>query len=101
MFQLVCIKMPVADKNSKGRDMIYRIRCVFGLSLALLAISASNAIAAVSDEEAKQLGTTLLPWGAEKAGNKDGTIPAFTGDRVQAPASYCLLYTSDAADDTR
>ena len=30
-------------------------------------------------DEAKQLGTTLTPVGAEKAGNKDGTIPEYTG----------------------
>lgn len=34
---------------------------------------------AVSAEEAKQLGTTLTEFGAEKAGNKDGSIPAYTG----------------------
>jgi hypothetical protein len=46
----------------------------------LIAIAAaslcSGALAAVSAEEAKQLGTTLTPIGVEKAGNKDGTIPA-------------------------
>ena len=58
-------------------------------SLALLAAAfAGNALAAVSDEESRQLGTTLLPWGAEKAGNREGTIPAYSGERVQAPASY-------------
>lgn len=50
-----------------------------GMALAL----AGTAIGAVSSNEAKQLGTTLTPIGAEKAGNKDGTIPAYTG----APAS--------------
>jgi hypothetical protein len=34
---------------------------------------------AVSPEEAAQLKTTLTPMGAEKAGNADGTIPAWTG----------------------
>ncbi len=44
--------------------------------------------AAVSEEEAKQLGAALLPWGAEKAGNKEGTIPAYIDERVRAPAGY-------------
>ena len=44
--------------------------------------------AAVSEEEAKQLGTTLTPWGAEQAGNKDGSIPAYSGERVAPPPSY-------------
>lgn len=38
--------------------------------------------AGVSAEEAKQLGTTLTFWGAEKAGNKEGTIPPYTGENV-------------------
>ena len=44
--------------------------------------------AAVSEEEAKQLGTTLTPWGAEKAANKDGSIPAYLGERITPPATY-------------
>ena len=36
-------------------------------------------LAAVSEEEAKQLGTTLTAFGAEKAGNVDGSIPEYTG----------------------
>ena len=38
-----------------------------------------GASAGVSPDEAKQLGTTLTPVGAEKAGNKDSTIPEYTG----------------------
>ena len=34
---------------------------------------------AVTAEEARQLGTTLTPVGAEKAGNREGTIPEYTG----------------------
>ena len=39
-------------------------------------------------DEAKQLGTTLTPVGAEKAGNKDGTIPAYTGGLTTPPAGF-------------
>ncbi|MDH1109329.1 DUF1329 domain-containing protein [Pseudomonas otitidis] len=46
------------------------------LALSLLA---SQVMAAVSADEAAQLGTTLTPLGAEKAGNADGSIPAWTG----------------------
>lgn len=46
------------------------------LALSLLA---SSSWAAVSPEEAAQLGTRLTPLGAEKAGNADGSIPAWTG----------------------
>lgn len=40
---------------------------------------ANLAAAAVSADEAAQLKTTLTPLGAEKAGNKDGSIPAWNG----------------------
>ena len=47
---------------------------------ALAALTACHlACAAISPEEMKQLGTTLTPWGAIKAGNAAGTIPAYTG----------------------
>ena len=46
------------------------------LALSLLATSV---IAAVSPQEAQQLGTTLTPLGAQKEGNAEGSIPAWTG----------------------
>ncbi|AQT96390.1 MULTISPECIES: DUF1329 domain-containing protein [Pseudomonas] len=46
------------------------------MALSLLAV---NVMAAVSPDEAAKLGTTLTPVGAEKAGNADGSIPAWTG----------------------
>ena len=53
-------------------------------------LGAHGAIAAVSAEEAKKLGTTLTEWGAEKAGNKEGTIPAYDAATAQpkAPANW-------------
>ncbi|MFC5463085.1 DUF1329 domain-containing protein [Massilia niabensis] len=58
------------------------------LMAAAVAMSfTATAYAAPSAEEVKQLGASLLPWGAEKAGNKDGTIPAYTG-QIKVPASY-------------
>ncbi|WP_455923160.1 DUF1329 domain-containing protein [Pseudomonas putida] len=49
---------------------------LFTLSLCLLA---SQVHAAVSADQAAHLGTDLTPVGAQKAGNADGSIPAFTG----------------------
>ena len=46
---------------------------------AAFAFGSLSARAAVSADEAKQLGTTLTEFGAEKAANKDGSIPAYTG----------------------
>lgn len=44
-----------------------------------LALTASLTMAAVTADEAAKLKTTLTPLGAEKAGNADGSIPAWTG----------------------
>jgi hypothetical protein len=50
--------------------------------------SFSSAQAAVSAEEAAKLKTVLTPLGAERAGNKEGTIPAWTGGFTQVPSGY-------------
>ena len=56
------------------------------LSVALLAAAclANPVQAAVSAAEADTLKTTLTPLGAERSGNADGSIPAWTGGLVQA-----------------
>ena len=58
------------------------------LVLALASVFSGSAMAAVSAEEAKQLGGPVLTeWGAERAGNKDGTIPAWVSERVKVPGN--------------
>jgi hypothetical protein len=52
-----------------------------GAVLSFLTVTAVSA--AVTPEEAEKLKTTLTPVGAERAGNKDGTIPAWTGGVAQ------------------
>jgi hypothetical protein len=54
--------------------------------VSVLAMLASGAQAKVSEEEAARLGADLTPMGAEKAGNADGSIPAWTGSMQGAPA---------------
>ncbi len=49
------------------------------ISALTLSLLASNVLAAVSADEAAKLGTSLTPIGAEKAGNADGSIPAWNG----------------------
>lgn len=50
---------------------------------------AGSAYAAVSAEQAKELdGPVLTAFGAERAGNKEGTIPAYTGEAIKIPACY-------------
>ena len=45
----------------------------------VLSLLATQVMAAVSADEAAQLGATLTPLGAERAGNADGSIPEWTG----------------------
>ena len=59
------------------------------LSLAIaVTLYASGTVAAVSESDAAQLGRNLTPLGGEVAGNKAGTIPAWTGGLTTAPAGY-------------
>ena len=44
--------------------------------------------AAVSSEEAAKLKTVLTPLGAERGGNKEGTIPTWDGGYTKVPAGY-------------
>lgn len=54
--------------------VLHSVVASLGLSLAC-----GMAAAAVSPQEADELGKSLTPWGAETAGNADKTIPAYTG----------------------
>lgn len=58
----------------KTNKTLMQTGAVFALSLF-----AGSVMAAVSADQAAQLGTTLTPFGAEKAGNAAGTIPEWTG----------------------
>lgn len=53
-----------------------------------LALCGACAFAAASADGAKQLGTTLTEFGAEKAASADGAIPAYTGGLSTPPADY-------------
>jgi len=50
-----------------------------GLMFFSVTVMAASASAAVNAEDAKTLQTTFTPLGAERAGNKDGSIPEWTG----------------------
>ncbi|MGO4003295.1 DUF1329 domain-containing protein [Pseudomonas fluorescens] len=62
------------------------IKTVLAASLAM--VLAAQAQAAVSPQEAAKLGSSLTQVGAEKAGNADGSIPAYSGGLTTPPASY-------------
>ncbi|TBU90616.1 DUF1329 domain-containing protein [Phytopseudomonas dryadis] len=58
-----------------------------GTAIALILL-AGHTRAALSPQDAAQLGSSLTPFGAEKAGNAAGSIPEWTGGLTQAPAGY-------------
>ena len=65
-----------------------RRRTFIGSVIAALYTMSVPALAAISADEVAALKSTLTPLGAEKAGNKEGTIPAWTGGLNKAPAGY-------------
>ena len=58
------------------RHLTRGVRLAAVLATSLIALAAQ---AAVGADEAARLKTDLTPFGAERAGNKDGSIPAWTG----------------------
>ncbi|MES2264878.1 MAG: DUF1329 domain-containing protein [Pseudomonadota bacterium] len=54
----------------------------FAMACGLLLLA--GAAGAATPEEAAQLKTKLTPLGGERAGNKEGTIPAWTGGMTEA-----------------
>ena len=63
-------------------------RLIAGAVAALLLGAAAPAFAKLTAAEIARLGADLTPVGAEKAGNKDGTIPAWEGGLCSAPAGW-------------
>ncbi|MCW5658099.1 MAG: DUF1329 domain-containing protein [Burkholderiaceae bacterium] len=63
-------------------------RTLLAAACATLLTTTLPAAAGVSAEEAAKLKTTLTPLGAERAGNKDGTIPAWDGGLTKPAAGY-------------
>ncbi len=58
------------------------------IAAVLVLSQAANAAGAVPPEEAAKLGTKLTATGAEREGNADGSIPAYTGGLTEAPSSF-------------
>jgi hypothetical protein len=55
---------------------------------ALVLLAIAGAAHAATDAQAQALGKDLTPLGAEKAANKDGSIPAWSGGELKAPAGW-------------
>jgi len=67
--------------------MLKKISVVLGGAFFLLCIS-SAVWSKMTPDEIARLDKDLTPMGAERAGNKDGTIPAWTGGILKAPEGY-------------
>ena len=59
-----------------------------GASVLLASLFAGSVLAAVSPEQAAELGKSLTPLGAERAGNADGSIPAWDPNGPPIPANF-------------
>jgi len=58
------------------------------LAASLLLGGAGLAQAAITEEQARQLGSSLTAIGAEKDGNADGSIPAYAGGLTTPPPGF-------------
>ena len=65
-----------------------QLKKAFFICAAGLLLGGVGASAQVTPQEAQQLKTTLTPLGGERGGNKEGTIPAWTGGMTSVPAGY-------------
>ncbi|RRS06097.1 DUF1329 domain-containing protein [Aquabacterium soli] len=64
-----------------------RVRTTLTLA-ALCALGLTTAQAKLSSAEIERLSKDLTPIGAERAGNKDGSIPKWEGGLTKAPAGF-------------
>jgi hypothetical protein len=75
------------------------MKTLIGLAAAGVLLT-SAAFAAVSEKEAARLGADLTPLGGEKAGNADGSIPAWTGGlKSSADAGFAGYHSPDHYSD--
>lgn len=81
-------------KTRRSREIgEFRVTFIKFLPAALAVVLLSGtAMASVSPQEAAKLKTTLTPFGAEKAGNATGEIPAWTGGMRTNPADAHSTY---------
>jgi hypothetical protein len=66
------------------RQLLASLACI----AVVLTIGSGALNAQLTADEAARLGRDLTPLGAEKAGNADGTIPAWEGGITKPPAGY-------------
>jgi hypothetical protein len=58
------------------------------LAAVILVLAWGTVSAEISPQDLQRLGKDLTPMGSEKAGNKDGSIPAWEGGLTKPPANF-------------
>lgn len=76
-----------------------KLTTIITSSLLSLSVLVPTAFAAVSQQEARKLGAELTPMGAQKSGNADGSIPAWTGTMNGVPAGLSYMGSGDVYPD--
>ncbi len=78
-----------------------RVPTTLALLVVLLVCSSPMVLAGAPPEEIARLGKDLTPFGAVKAANAEGTIPAWTGGITSPPAGFKegMHYINPFADD--
>jgi len=76
-------------------------KIIIGLALVFVVGSTATVWAQLTPDEIAMLGNELTPMGAIKAGNEEGTIPAWTGGITEYPEGYTpgQHYVDPYADD--
>mgnify|MGYP000096437701 FL=1 len=93
-----------AHKSPAHKSPVTKTNAVLLVTLLSLA-SLNSGIAKVPAEQAARLNSDLTPLGSERAGNADGSIPAWTGGLQSPPANVTVIagqhlpdpYASDEA----
>jgi hypothetical protein len=74
-------------------------RAIYLFGVLALGLAAQQAIAKPTPEEVARLGKDLTPIGAEKAGNKDGSIPEWKGGNPKTTGALKGEYPSNKEYD--
>jgi hypothetical protein len=64
------------------------MKTIYQLMVAASLAAAGAASAGLPTQDVERLGRDLTPMGAEKAGNKDGSIPSWEGGIAKAPTGF-------------
>jgi hypothetical protein len=79
---------------------VNNVKSILSLGIVSMVLcSILPATAAVSKQEAKKLGAELTPLGAQRSGNADGSIPAWSGKMSGVPSGLSYMGSGDVYPD--